>query len=208
MRKLLAALLSVAVAVAALAGPASAHVTVSAPDSWAGASGAVTVTVPGELAGRSTVRVELQFPPEPAIADVTVPGKAGWTAEVVEEGGAVRSIVWKGGRIGPKASDRFQFEVATLPAGEIRFLALQEYDNGEVVRWEGADAPTLVVTGGAPTTTAPTSARPAAPTTTTTQADDADEDESGLGATEVVLLALLVAGIGGGLALALLRRRP
>ena len=122
------------VAVAVAAGPAFAHVEVSADKPQAGASD-VTLTFRGEAespdAGIKSERVVL--PAAIAPADVTlVKAPSGWTFSRNADGFTVSGAAL------PQGTDsRWSVRVAHLPADQTRlsFKTLETYGDGEVSRW-------------------------------------------------------------------------
>jgi uncharacterized protein YcnI len=148
MRKLLASLASGA-AVLALAGPASAHVTVQPTEAPVGSFFRFVVRVPNERDDATTTKVEVQFPQN--LVFVSFQDTAGWKrtvrmkhldepievfGEEVDE--VVGSVTWSGGSIAPHEFEEFGFS-AKVPDGEevLEFPAIQTYDSGDVVRWIG-----------------------------------------------------------------------
>ncbi|WP_067499790.1 DUF1775 domain-containing protein [Actinoplanes sp. TFC3] len=191
------------VGVLLLAGPAAAHVEVSADKDTAGATD-VTLTFHGEAendaAGIKSERVVL--PEGIAPGDVTlVKAPAGWTFTPTADGFTVAGKALKVG-----ADAEWSVQIAKLPDGETRlsFKTLETYGDGEVSRWieiqeqgkDEPDNPAPLVTlkpGAKPTTTsaapagaapssAPASAAAPAPAATTVAAQpaaDSDEDDGG-----------------------------
>lgn len=148
MRKaLLGALAGAAVAV--LAPPAAAHVTVQPSEAISGTFSRFVVRVPNERPDADTTKVVLKMPP---LTFVSFEPKDGWKRKVkmveleepIDAFGqeiteAVGKVTWKGGRIGPGEFLEFGFS-ARMPDGEetLTFEALQTYTGGEVVQWTGA----------------------------------------------------------------------
>jgi uncharacterized protein YcnI len=121
-------------AVLGLAGPALAHVEVSADKTTAGAEN-VTLTFTGEAendkAGISSERVVL--PDGIAPASVTlVKAPAGWT---FTQGADGFTVAGKALKVGVDAV--WKVKIAKLPDGQTRlsFKTLETYGDGEVVRW-------------------------------------------------------------------------
>ncbi|MGA5298704.1 DUF1775 domain-containing protein [Nucisporomicrobium flavum] len=215
--------------VLALAGPAAAHVEVSADKDRAGASD-VTLTFHGEAestsAGIKSERVVLPEGIDPATVTL-VKAPAGWTFTRGADGFTVGGKALKVG-----ADAEWKVKIAKLPDGETRlsFKTLETYGDGKVSRWieiqkAGADepdnpaplvtlkpGPKAPVTSATPseTTSAPAASGPApagvAPTTPA-PAQAAVEDDGGtsLWWVWVTVGALVVAG---GAVLLLRRRRP
>lgn len=149
-----------AVLLAAGAGVASAHVTVSAPEARAGGSDAViSFRVPDESESARTVGLKLRLPTDTPIASVLVQPKPGWTVAVsssklatpitTDDGQvteAVSEIDWKvsaGSQgIAPGQFDEFTFIAGQLPdAKSLTFKAVQSYSDGSTVSWIEEPAP-------------------------------------------------------------------
>ncbi|MEV8503705.1 DUF1775 domain-containing protein [Actinoplanes sp. NPDC051475] len=157
--------------VLAVAGPAAAHVEVSADKTQAGASD-VTLTFAGEAesetAGIKSERVVLPEGIAPdAVTLVKAPG--GWTFARTADGFTVGGKALK---VGTDAE--WEVKVAKLPDGETRlsFRTLETYGDGKVSRWieiqeEGKEEPEnpapLVTLKPGPKPTATTSAPASAP---------------------------------------------
>ena len=124
-----------------LAAPAAAHVTVQPGEATQGGYTAFAFRVPNERPNAGTVKLEVTLPADHPIGSVRTKPMTGWTAKVVKQGNAVRTITWTaqpGVRINP---DEFQeFEVAAGPLPEdtdtLVLATKQSYDNGEVVSWD------------------------------------------------------------------------
>lgn len=148
-------------AVLALAGPASAHVTIDPGEEEQGGYGTINVKVPNERDNASTVRLEVSLPTDHPLSSVMPQPVPGWDVEVtrstldkpVEVHGekineAITKITWSGGKVGPGRFQQFPVSMGQLPEDTDRlvFKALQTYDNEEIVRWieepkEGAAEP-------------------------------------------------------------------
>jgi uncharacterized protein YcnI len=133
-------------------GPAAAHVTVNPREATQGGYTKLTFRVPNERDNASTVKVEVNIPPETAIASVSVRPVPGWAA-VVERSTlptplesddgpiteAVSKITWTaaaGAAVQPGQFQEFDVSAGPLPeVDRIVFKALQTYSNGEIVRW-------------------------------------------------------------------------
>lgn len=211
--------------VLALAGPASAHVTVNPNTATKGGYTKVTFRVPTESDTLSTTKVEVDLPTTTPIASVATKPLPGWTAvaqtsklqtpiktddgEVTQ---AVTKITWTAdtsSAIKPGQFQEFDVSLGPLPdADQIIFKALQTYSDGSIVRWidepttGGSEpehpAPVLKLTAAAATT----SAAAAAPTATVA----ADKADSSSGGSSAWGIAGLVAGLVA-LVLALLAYR-
>lgn len=207
-----------------MAGPASAHVEVSADKAKAGATDSVLTFVAeseSTTAGITALRVVLPAGIKPA--DVTwVSGPTGWALKAGADGYTVS------GPAVPVGKDaEYAVRVRQLPTDtrQLVFKTLQTYSDGHVDRWieepnpGGAEpenpAPVLTVAAApagaatspsaAPTPTASAPATAASPAATPAPA--ADEQDAGTRA--VVWLLVIAAGAAalGGLWWALRRRR-
>jgi periplasmic copper chaperone A len=213
-RRLAAAAVAGAAAVVLLAAPgAFAHVSVNPGTAEPGGFTKAAFRVPNERDAVSTVQVEIAFPADHPLAQVSVQPVPGWKATVkkerlkqpiVDDGHeiteAVTSVLWKGGTIRPGEFQEFPLSLGPLPqdAPELVFKAVQTYSDGEVVRWidvpeKGAaepehPAPVLALKSTAPVV----AAVPAAAGT----ADEADRAP----ATDTVSRLLGGSGLAVGLA--------
>jgi uncharacterized protein YcnI len=148
-RKLLT-LLGAAATVLLMAGPAFAHVTVNPGEVAQGSFTELTFRVPNERDDAGTSKVEVVFPTEHPIPEVSVRPLPGWTYQVQRQKLAtpikgddgditevVSRVVWSGGLIKPGEYQDFDVSAGPMPEGvdAIEFKALQTYQNGEVVRW-------------------------------------------------------------------------
>jgi len=210
------------------AGPAAAHVEVSADKNRAGATD-VTLTFHGEAENPSGIKSERVVLPEGiAPADVTlVKAPSGWTFQATADGFTV------GGKALASGKDaEWKVKVAKLPDGETRlsFKTLETYADGEVSRWievqeEGKEesdnpAPLIKLKPGPSTAPATASAAPsaapsatasaapaasAAPTVTATILAEPVSDEGSSLWWLWVLIAVVV--VGAAVATVLIRRR-
>jgi uncharacterized protein YcnI len=139
-----------AIAVALIATPAGAHITVNPASAATGGFSIFSFAVPNERDTASTVGLEVQFPTAQVIPFVSVQPVPGWQIAVTKRtldkpvkvhGSSITQVVeritWTGGRI-----DAGQFQLFTVSAGplptkakQLVFKAIQTYGNGEVVRW-------------------------------------------------------------------------
>jgi uncharacterized protein YcnI len=228
---------SILVAVAALLlapAAAQAHVTLQPDTAPAGGFTRLDVRVPNERDDAGTTKVDVQLPPGFIAASYEpVPG---WKVEVtrskadepIDTGEGLKSdtqvsrITWTGdGKQGIVEPGEFQdFGLSLkMPEGQagdkLTFKALQTYDDGQVVRWigaEDADEPAPVVTleagsagggHGAPAAAFGGSDEQAAPAAAPAASSD-DGGSDTLAIVAVVLGALaLIAALG---ALAAARR--
>lgn len=133
-----------------LAVPAAAHVTVQPGEATQGGYTAFAFRVPNERPDAGTVKIEVTLPADHPIGSVRTKPMTGWTAKVVKQGNAVRTVTWTaqpGVRINPDEFQEFEVAAGPLPkdTDELVLPTKQSYDNGEVVSW---DAPP--VADGAP----------------------------------------------------------
>jgi hypothetical protein len=209
------------VGVLALAGPALAHVEVSADKTTAGATD-VTLTFNGEAenpaAGIKSERVVL--PAGIAPAEVTlVKAPSGWTYTQNSDG---FTVAGKALKIGTNAV--WSVKIAKLPDGETRlsFKTLETYGNGDVSRWielqqpgqaePDNPAPLLTLKPGAATTppASPSSVAapvPSAAAPTTAQATEPASSDSG-SSTWWIWVIVVVLVVAAGAIFAVRRRRP
>ena len=139
-----------AVALAATAGPALAHVTVNPGTAEQGSWTKVTFRVPNERDDASTTKVVIELPTDHPIAFVSVKPVPGWTVKAdktklptpvkTEDGeisSAVTKITWTGGKIEPGQFQEFDASLGPLPTDTdtLVFKADQTYSGGEVVSW-------------------------------------------------------------------------
>jgi uncharacterized protein len=202
----------------ALAGPASAHVTVSAPDATRGGEAVLTFRVPTESDTASTTRLAVQLPADTPFASVSVLPQPGWTfttrtvtlpKPITNDDGdkiteAISEIDWTASdassAIKPGEFGEFTIEAGPLPdTPEIAFGAVQTYSDGSVVRWNEQAAPGSKTEPDHPkpaltlAAADPQAATPAAASTT--------------GATVLAIVALVVAALALGVAVVTNARR-
>ncbi|HNM86660.1 MAG: YcnI family protein [Mycobacterium sp.] len=136
-----AAVLGLGVLVAA--GPASAHVRVTADDAVRGESAVLTFRVPNESeTGSPTTGLTVALPDLTSVSTAVMPG---WTATLDRDtaAGTVRSVTWKAEPGTGVGTDQFGLFVlrAKLPdSAAVSFPATQTYADGTVVRWDQPEA--------------------------------------------------------------------
>jgi periplasmic copper chaperone A len=152
LRRACAAGVSGVVATAALAVPASAHVTVTSPDAQPGGRGTLVFRVPTESDTARTVKLTVTLPKDHPFARVSARVKPGWTSQSVETAlpapvqvgdvkisKAVSTLTWtsSGQDIPPGMYDEFVLSVSPLPEGvdTLNFPVDQTYSDGKVVKW-------------------------------------------------------------------------
>lgn len=204
-----------ALALVAIAVPAHAHVTVSAPGAARGGSDQeITFRVPVEEQ-QATVKLTVALPTSTPIASVLVKPVAGWThtekttklatpintddGEITE---AISQITWTasaGHGLKPGEFGEFTIIAGQLPdAASLQFSAIQTYADGSTVAWNQVAAP-----GGTaePDHPAPVLELPAATTPKATKA------ASTTGATVIAIVALVLAAAALGAAVVARARR-
>jgi uncharacterized protein len=158
MKRLALLLVAALAGLLALAGPASAHVTVTAPGAVAGGSDQeITFRVPVEK-NVDTTAVTIALPTDTPIASVEVQAVPGWThtqktttlaKPIKTDDGditdAVSQITWTAGAgngLKPGEFGAFTIIAGQLPDTEtLTFKAVQTYSDGTVVRWIEVAAP-------------------------------------------------------------------
>ncbi|MDT5032247.1 MAG: hypothetical protein QOC94_2418 [Actinoplanes sp.] len=141
----------------AVAGPASAHVTVNPNTAAQGDYTKIAFRVPNETDSTDTTKLEVDLPTDTPIASVSLKPVQGWTAAAVtsklttpiktddgEVTEAITKITWTagaGGAIKPGQFQEFELSLGPLPkTNQVVFKALQTYSDGSIVRW--IDEPT------------------------------------------------------------------
>lgn len=211
MRRKLAIVLAAGAATFALAGPASAHVTVHSTDAVQGGYSVLTFRVPTESDTASTTKLLVHFPAATPIASVLVQPHPGWTfttattklpKPVTTDDGdtlttAVAQIVWTADSaataIKPGEFDEFAISAGPLPnVKTLAFSVIQTYSDGSVVKWDETAAPGSDVE--------PQHPKPAitlSPPAASAQAKAASTS-SGRGDTDALVLAIIALVLGAG----------
>jgi len=206
-RRLLAACCLALTGLLALAGAASAHVTVNPSTAPQGGYAKLTFRVPTESDNASTVKLEIALPAE--ITSVRVKPHPGWSYEIQRSGEDATGVTWTaddGVGLGPTEFDEFDISVGPLPdTDQVVFKALQTYSDGTVVRWieESAagqpepehPAPVLTLTPASETTD---SHGATTSTAASTAAEDTDDDGDSKAPLILSIVALVVAVAGAG----------
>jgi uncharacterized protein YcnI len=222
-RKFGAVALLVATMLAASAGSAAAHVTVSPSSVPQGTSDAVlTFRVPNESTTASVTGLRVQFPLDHPIVLVNPEAGSGWNVSVrtahlarpiTTDDGTFRSttseIDWSGGTIAVGQFGQFNVLAQGIPSGtsQLVFKAIQSYSDGTIVSWIQVPnrtvpdpphpAPTITLTAGKG---AATDATPQAATNTATVGTSSGSNALAVGALVLagfaVLLALLAVWLG------------
>jgi uncharacterized protein YcnI len=223
-RRLASVAAGAAAAIAMIAGPAAAHVTVNPNTATQGGYAKLTFRVPNETTTAATTKVEVVVPTDHPIPSISVRPVPGWSAVVErsklaaplkdddgnEVTDAISKITWTAAAdavIKPGQFQEFDISAGPLPqVDQIVFKALQTYSDGSVVRWieepkAGQDAehpaPVLkLAPKGSANTGAATTTSAAASVTAT-----ADDAESSPWPLVVSIVALVVALGAAGLAL-------
>jgi uncharacterized protein YcnI len=231
LRRVAVLVLGVLAVLAASAGVAAAHVTVSSADAAAGGYGKLTFRVPNESDTASTVALRIQIPQEAALASLRAQPVPGWTVtltqtdleEPIESHGqeistyvsVVEFRAEAGGGIGPGEFQEFSLSGGPFPdVDAVAFPTVQTYSDGSEAAWidpvvEGQDepehpTPTLSLTADGSGDGHSDEAAGA------TDSDTAADDGAGASGTAVTALVIailgLLAGLGG-LALGITARR-
>jgi uncharacterized protein YcnI len=211
--KRLALLIALALAaLLALAGPASAHVTIGAPDAAPGGYTVATLQVPTESDTASTTKVVVSVPP---LGSVSVRPTPGWTVATKttklatpiktddgEQTQAVSQITWTaqpGAAIKPGEFQQFAVSVGPLPdKASLAFPAIQYYSDGTVVKWIEQAAPGSKTEPEHPAPTLKITA--AAATTDARSATVKKETESAVAPTVLAIISLVIAAAALGYA--------
>jgi uncharacterized protein YcnI len=134
----------------AIAAPAQAHVTVTPAAVAAGSTATLTFRCPNERTAATTTELTVQMPEDFPFANVEVQPVPGWHAAITMRTlatplagphgpitRAVDTIAWTGGAIAPGAAQTFVIRAGPMPRDgtALPFKAIQQYSNGEVVRW-------------------------------------------------------------------------
>jgi uncharacterized protein YcnI len=209
MRKLLArcgAALVGLLAVAVLASPAFAHVTVTPAQATQGGFTVLTFLVPNEQDSATTTKVEVNLPADQPLASVVIKPVPGWAATstttklaapIQSDDGpvteAVTKVTWVAtgaAAIQPGQFQEFSLSVGPLPdADQMIFKVLQTYSDGTIVRWIDEPNPN----GSEPAHPAPVLKLAKAAGTTTTAPATSGSDGTGTVALVLSVVALIVA---------------
>jgi uncharacterized protein YcnI len=147
-----AALVACAGLVAAGAGAASAHVTVSSADAAPGGYGKVTFRVPNESDAASTVDLRIQVPTDTPLTSLRAQPVPGWTVtltstqlpqaeqgedgEITEAVSVVEFRADAGGGIGPGEFQEFALSGGPFPDTDaLTFNVVQTYSDGTEAAW-------------------------------------------------------------------------
>jgi periplasmic copper chaperone A len=200
-------------ALAALAGVASAHVTVSSPDAAPGGFGKLVFRVPNESDTASTTSLRIQIPQEAAMASLSVQPVAGWTATLTESdleepldnhGREISTYVSvvefraeDGGGIRPGEFQEFALSGGPFPDLEmVSFPTVQTYSDGSESAWIEPTVDGEEPEHPAPTLTLTTSGDPASATTETDTASSAEETDDGAPGSLALFLSILALLVG------------
>jgi uncharacterized protein YcnI len=210
-----AAAVTAAVALGAGGAPgAAAHVTVQPAASRPAELQRYRVIVPNERTSAATTGVDVKVPE--GVTFALVESLAGWRARVVRRGGAISELRWSAGRVPPDGYAELHF-IARNPVmvGPIAWKALQRYDDGDVVRWIGAEdsdrpAPVTTLSEHAPAVDVVSTHGEAAPASSATGAAPATAPTKARSGRDGLTLALALLGAllgAAALALQLVGRR-
>jgi periplasmic copper chaperone A len=200
-------------ALAALAGVASAHVTVSSPDAAPGGFGKLVFRVPNESDTASTVSLRIQIPQEAAMASLRIQSVAGWTATLTEtdleepidnHGQEISTYVSviefraeDGGGIRPGEFQEFALSGGPFPdLDAVSYPTVQTYSDGSESAWIEPTVDGDEPEHPAPTLTLTTSGDPASATTETDTASSAEESDDGSPGSLALFLSILALLVG------------
>lgn len=163
-----------ALALVGIAGPASAHVTVSSTDAAQGGFGKMVFRVPSESETASTTKLVVTLPKETPFSFISAGVTPGWKVDIAKEKldkptkvgsstltEAVRTVTWTATGDGIPPSQFAEFALSGGPFPDVKaisFSAAQTYSDGEIVNWDQAQegevepehpAPTLTLAAGA-----------------------------------------------------------
>ena len=221
LRRFLVLVLATVAALAAsvaVAGVASAHVTVSSADAAPGGYGKLTFRVPNESDTASTVSLRIQIPEEAAMGSLRAQPVPGWTitltqselAEPIDNHGqeistyvsVVEFRAEDGGGIAPGQFQEFALSGGPFPdLDEVTFPTVQSYSDGSEAAWieptvDGEEparpAPVLTLTAAGDGD----GSSAAHGEESETQSADSDDSSPGALALFISILALLT-GIAG-----------
>lgn len=215
MKRLAALVVAALVALLALAGPASAHVTVSSTDATQGGYAVVTFRVPTESATASTTKLVVQLPSDTPFASVGVQPLPGWTETsattklakpiTTDDGDqiteAVSQVTWtaQSGGIKPGQFEQFNVQVGPLPKQpSVTFRAVQTYSDGTVVKWieQAAPGSTVEPEHPAPVLTLAAANPSAAATKASKPAAASSSDNTGPVILSIIALVVAAAALG------------
>jgi periplasmic copper chaperone A len=210
----LATLTALAASVA-VAGVASAHVTVSSADAAPGGFGKLTFRVPNESDTASTVSLRIQIPQEAALASLRAQPVPGWTVTLTQSdleepinnhGQEISTYVSvvefraeDGGGIRPGEFQEFALSGGPFPdVDEVSYPTVQTYSDGSESAWieptvdgQEPEHPAPVLSLGAAADEAP-----ATSTATASAVEETHDASPGSLALFISVLALLV-GLAG-----------
>jgi uncharacterized protein YcnI len=135
-RRLLSALAATALASAALAAPAGAHIQIRPTAVAPGDPVLFDIIVPGERDAHTT-KIQLQIPKD--VLPFSWQASPGWKRTTkLKADGSIDVVTWTG-RLDEDGFARFSFLASTPEQeGEITWKALQFYDDGTEAAWIGA----------------------------------------------------------------------
>ncbi|EFM11642.1 nuclear export factor GLE1 [Paenibacillus curdlanolyticus YK9] len=147
--KKLAVAATMAVCLLMFAGIASAHVTVQPQEVPAGSYQVMSVRVPSEEKGTTTVKIQVKVPDQIKVSRVEP--KVGWKYTLEKDAESkITSITWTADGTGLSETEFTDFRVngkVADDAKELVWKAYQTYANGTLVEWvggDGADKPASV----------------------------------------------------------------
>lgn len=131
------ATVAVALTLALVQIPASAHVIVEPDRVPKGSIKVLSFVVPQESDTTLTVGVSVEVPQEKSLAFVVAQPKSGWLISVEKSGGLVRKVSWRGGSVAPLQFDQFSILVGPIPkAKRLVFKVVQHLSDGTSISWD------------------------------------------------------------------------
>lgn len=127
---------------------AAAHVSILPDHLVPGSEAKLTFRVPVEREV-ATTGLEISFPEDLEV--LLFQPKPGWTYEVVRDSsGRITGVIWSGGQIRPGEFDEFTVLVR-IPdrEGQLALTVRHTYADGQVVTWEGEEAPVVTISAEA-----------------------------------------------------------
>jgi periplasmic copper chaperone A len=151
-RRIAIVLGTAAILVLVMALPAGAHVSIQPSEATKGGFATLAFQVPNEKSDAKTVGVEVKFPDDPPIAEVSVQPIPNWSVKInpaplsppvtTDEGTTlserVDTITWTaaaGRGLGEGEFQQFLVSMGLPDADTLQFPTIQTYDNGDKVSW-------------------------------------------------------------------------
>jgi periplasmic copper chaperone A len=125
-------------AVALLAtSTALAHITLETRQAPVGSTYKAVFRVPHGCKGKPTTAIRVQIPD--GVSSAKPQPKAGWTLDKIQDGKAVKEIVWSNGNLPDDEYDEFVLHLYLMsdlkPESVVYFPVIQECADGAAERW-------------------------------------------------------------------------